>query len=272
RFTGCDVFQTHHRSDVAGENFFDLGTAIRVHLQNSPDTHYLALVRVIDRFASVQYAGVNAHEGQLTNERVSHELECQRGELGVVVGRQADDIAVVVGTFHRGDVHRRGQVIDNGVEHALHALVLESRTAEHGLNFAGDGTQTQTLVDLGFGQFTGLEILVHQLFVGFRGGFNELFPPLGGFVSQFGRDVDVLELRAVASFVPDNAFHLDQVDNALEGVFGADWDDDRHRVGLQTQLELVVNLEEVRAGTVHLVNERQTRHVVLVGLAPNRFR
>src|SRR5690606_23757594 len=72
--------------------------------------------------------------------------------------------------------------------------------------------------------------------------------------------------------VPDNAFHLDQVDNALEGVFGADWDDDRHRVGLQTQLELVVNLEEVRAGTVHLVNERQTRHVVLVGLAPNRFR
>src|SRR3546814_6509664 len=37
-------------------------------------------------------------------------------------------------------------------------------------------------------------------------------------------------------------------------------------------LELVVNLEKVCASTVHLVDEVQTRHAVLVGLAPNGFR
>src|SRR5690606_10292030 len=66
--------------------------------------------------------------------------------------------------------------------------------------------------------------------------------------------------------------HLDQVHNALEGVFRADWDHHGHRVGLQAQLELVVDLEEVGAGTVHLVHEGQTRHLVLISLTPHGFR
>src|SRR5690606_35791744 len=57
-----------------------------------------------------------------------------------------------------------------------------------------------------------------------------------------------------------------------EGVFCTDRDHDGHGVGLQTQLELVIDLEEVRAGTVHLVDERETGHVVLVCLTPHRFR
>jgi hypothetical protein len=44
------------------------------------------------------------------------------------------------------------------------------------------------------------------------------------------------------------------------------------RVGLQASTHLVVDLEEVGTGTVHLVDEGQTRHLVLVGLTPHGFR
>src|SRR3546814_20787600 len=72
-------------------------------------------------------------------------------------------------------------------------------------------------------------------------------------ISDWSSDVcssDLFKLGALAGFVPDDAFHADQVDHAGKGVFGADGNDDRHWVGFQTQLELIINLEEVRAGAV----------------------
>ena len=77
---------------------------------------------------------------------------------------------------------------------------------------------------------------------------------------------------ALGRFVPNDRLHLDQVDHARERVFCADRHHDRNRVRLQTQLELVIDLEEVRAGTVHLVDERETGNLVLVGLTPYGFR
>jgi hypothetical protein len=68
------------------------------------------------------------------------------------------------------------------------------------------------------------------------------------------------------------AFNLDEVDHAGEVLLGADGDHDGHGVGLQAQLHLVIDLEEVRAGAVHLVDEREAGHLVLVGLAPDGFR
>src|SRR5690606_14191187 len=126
----------------------------------------------------------------------------QSGELGVVVSRQADGIAVVVHTFDRGNVHRRGQVVNDSVQHALHALVLECGTAQHRLDLTGDGTQTQTLVDLGFGELTRLQVLVHELFVGLGLRLHQFFAPLGSGIGQLGGDVSVFELDAVVSVFP----------------------------------------------------------------------
>src|SRR5690606_2186764 len=95
--------------------------------------------------------------------------------------------------------------------------------------------------------------------------------PLVGKLGQLGRDVLVLELHALGRFVPDNGLHLDQIDHALEVVLGADRDHHGHGVGAQTQLHLVIDLEEVGAGAVHLVDEGQARLLVLVGLAPDGF-
>ena len=96
--------------------------------------------------------------------------------------------------------------------------------------------------------------------------------PRLSFVGEFGRDVDVVELRTLARFVPDDALHFDEVHHPLEVVFGADRNHDGHGVSLEALLHLVDDLEEVGAGAVHLVHERDAGHMVLVGLTPHRFR
>ena len=72
--------------------------------------------------------------------------------------------------------------------------------------------------------------------------------------------------------VPVDRLHLDQVDHAFEAFLGADRHLHRHRVRAQARLQLLDDLEEVGAGAVHLVDERKTRHRILVGLAPHGFR
>src|SRR3546814_4209056 len=119
-FTRGYVFQAHHCGDVASQNFLDFSTVVGVHLQDTANTLFLALDRVVDRFTGVQNTRVNAHEGQLTYERIAHELECQSRELGAIISRQADGVAVVVHAFDWRDIDGRRQVIKNGVEHALH--------------------------------------------------------------------------------------------------------------------------------------------------------
>ena len=110
RFAGGHVFQTHHGGDVACQHFLDFFAVVRVHLQNAADTFLLALDGVVDRIARLQDARVNAHEGQLTHERIAHQLECQRRELLFVVGFARDRIAIVVLAVNRGNVHGRNPV------------------------------------------------------------------------------------------------------------------------------------------------------------------
>jgi hypothetical protein len=75
------VLQAHAGGDVAGQDFLDLFTLVGVHLQDPADALLLAADRVVDRVARLQHARVDAHEGQLADVGVGHQLEGQRGEL-----------------------------------------------------------------------------------------------------------------------------------------------------------------------------------------------
>ena len=154
----------------------------------------------------------------------------------------------------------------------MYALVFKGGTAQHWNDFAGDGTLTQSSLDLGFRQVAFFQVLVHQFFGRFSSGLNHVFAPLGSFSRQVRRNVAVFKLHALRSVIPDNRFHLDQIDNTGKEVFSADRHLDRHWVGFQARTHLIVDLEEVGAGTVHLVHEGQTWHFVLVSLTPYRFR
>ena len=270
-FARSNVFQTHHGSDITSNQFFQFSTVIGVHLQNTANTLFFALDRVIDRIARTQNTRVNAHEGQLTNKGVGHQLERQSGHRLFVICLTGNDFTVIACTFNGWNIHWRWQVIDHGVQHALYTFVLERGTAQHWLNFAGNGTCTQTQVDVLFGEVTVFQVLVHQIFAGFSSRLDHLLAPFFSRSLQLGRNVDVLKLYTVAFLIPDDRFHLNQVNHTLEIVFSTNRDNDRHRMGFQTQLELVVDLEEVSASTVHLVDERQTRYAVLVGLTPYSF-
>ena len=58
---------------------------------------------------------------------------------------------------------------------------------------------------------------------------------------------------------------------ADELILGADRDLHRHRLGAEAVDHRLDGVEEVGAGAVHLVDERDARHGVLVGLAPDRL-
>jgi hypothetical protein len=145
-FTRGDVLQAHAGGDVAGADLVDFQAVVGVHLHDPADALLLAADRVVDAVALGQHAGVDAHERELAHERVGHQLERQRGELLAVVGLAGHRLLVVVHALDRGNVHRRRHQFDDGVEHALHALVLERGAAQHRLDFAGDGARAQAEV------------------------------------------------------------------------------------------------------------------------------
>jgi ribonuclease PH len=70
---------------------------------------------------------------------------------------------------------------------------------------------------------------------------------------------------------PKRSFTSPEVDHAFEFFLRADRQLDRHRIGLQTVLDLIEYAHEIGALPIHLVDEREARHAVLVRLAPDGF-
>ena len=271
RLAGGDVLHPHRRRDVARANLLDFLALVRVHLQQAADPLLPAAHRRVHGVARLQHSGVNADERQLAYVRVGRDLERQPGKRLAVFCLAHVWLAVFLLALHRRNVRRRGQIVDHRVEHRLHALVLERGTAQHRHDLVVERADADASLDLLDRQLAGLEVLVHQLFVRLGRGLDHLLAPLLGLVSEIGGDILALELHPLGRLVPVDRLHRDEVDDALKLFLGADRELDRNRVGLQAQLHLVVDLEEVRADTVHLVDEGEPRHAVLGRLAPNRL-
>ena len=92
-----------------------------------------------------------------------------------------------------------------------------------------------------------------------------------GLLGQLVGDLLVVELGAEL-VLPDERLVLDQVDDALELVLGADRQLDRQRVGAEAVAHRLHGAVEVGAGAVHLVDVGDPRDAVLVGLAPDGLR
>src|SRR5690606_38075350 len=65
--------------------------------------------------------------------------------------------------------------------------------------------------------------------------------------------------------------HVNEVDDGLERLLGADRDLDGDGDGREAVADHVHGALEVRAGAVHFVDEADTRDAVLVRLAPDRL-
>ena len=243
-----------------------------MHQQHAADALFALFGRVDDAGAARQRARIDAAEGDGADEGVVHDLEAEQRQRRVVLRLAGHFFAVVrVDALDRRHVERRRQEIDDRVEQRLHALVLEGRAAENGKESAGDDGLADEALEGRFVRLLAFEEGGHGGVVEFDGGLDQHLAILLGVVEQVGRNVDVFIVGAERLVFPDHALHADQIDDALEGVFRADRQLDRNRLGAEAGLDVVHALEEVGADLVHLVGEDDARHAVLVALTPDGF-
>ena len=169
--------------------------------------------------------------------------------------------ALVLGSMpaHRRNVERARQVVDDRVEQRLDALVLERRAEQHRRELARERRLAQRAPDLVGGDRVLVEdVGLEQLVVEVRDRVDQLVVVLVRLLGELGGDLGDVELLAEVVLV-DDRLHLDEVDDAREVLLLPDRKLHRHGVRAQPVAHRGDGGEEVRAGAVHLVDERDPR-------------
>ena len=273
RVAGHDLLDAHGGGDVARVDLLDLLAVVGVHHQDAPDALGAPGADVEHARARRQASRVHAEVGELADVGVGGDLERERRERLGVVGL-ADDLALLLlaldqfGAHDRRHVQRRGQVVDDGVEQRLHALVLERGAAQHGGQFGRQRGLADRRLQRVRGHLRFLEQQLEQLVVVVGDLLQQVFAARRRRVGEVLGDLDLFLFLAEIVLV-DDRLHRDQVDDALEVSLRADRQLDRHRVCSQAVDHRLHALLEVGADAVHLVDVGDPRDVVLVGLAPD---
>ena len=139
---------------------------VGVHLEDAADALLVAVGGVDDRAALLQRAGVDAEVGELADVGVGHDLEGERRER-LVVGRLALELLVALDVHALGgrQVDGAGEVVDDGVEQRLHALVLEGGAVEDRDDLAGDGAGADGRAQVVDGDLLLADVLLEDVLV-----------------------------------------------------------------------------------------------------------
>ena len=243
---------------------------VGVHLEDAADALLLVRRRVVDGRAGVELAGVDAEVRELADERIAHHLEGEGGErcgqrglarLGLARARD--------GALDRRDVERARQVRDHGVEHLLDALVLERGAAEQRRDRQVERGGADRGDEVSVVDRLILEERHHDVLVVVRDGLDERVAGQLGLGQQVALGVGLAPGKALLVLIERDGLHADEIDDALEVLLGTDRDLDRHRVGAEAVDDRRAHVLEVGANAVHLVDERDARHGVLIGLTPH---
>ena len=163
--------------DVARVALVDLLAGVGMHHQQPADPLGPAGGDVEHPAAGAELAGVDAEIGELADEGVGHDLEGERRERGVVVGRPGRRVAlgVALDRLDAGygvDLQRRRQQRDDRVEQRLHALVLEGRAAEDRGHREVERRLLERRPDPIFGDLLLLQVHLHELVVDVGAGLD----------------------------------------------------------------------------------------------------
>ena len=243
-----------------------------MHLEELTDALLLALGGVHDLGTRGDLAGVHAHKVELTEEWVSCNLEGQCGE-GRLNGRLTGKLLVLIAhsvADNLAHVQRVRQEVHNSIQQRLDTLVAVSGTAVDRVNLGVDGQLADAGLQLVDGKLFAAEVLLHEFFVRLCNGLNQLLAVLLSLFLEVLRDLLVgwlctgLDLAA-----PGDGLHVQQVNNAVEVILSADRQLHNERLSAQALNDRVNGVVEVCAQLVHLVDEADTRNVVLSSLAPH---
>src|SRR5882762_3871293 len=294
RVAGVDALQSDASANIAGVDFVDFFTLVRMHLQQAADAFAGTLSGIHHVTAGLEHAGVDANVGDVADERVGHNFESQRGERLIVSGAAENGFVVLgIDALDGRNVDRGRQVINDGVKQGLNALVLESGAGKNGNDFQrqcgfadrlahflnAEGAFGEVLVEDGVIVFGNVLHHFAAMFVVeslVDGGTLESGGDVGarvneGFVPQFF-DFEDFKLGAEGLFQPHNHFLFEEVDDADEIVFAAEGELQGNGMRAETLANGADDVVKVRAHAVHLVDEANARNAILVGLAPHSFR
>ena len=238
-----------------------------MHLQDTSHTLLLVLCRVQHVGTGVDGSGVNAEVSELTYERVCHDLEYKSGEGLLVRGMSLHLVAVLIDTLDSRDVCRGGHELKDRIQKLLDAFVPVSRSAAYRNCRTLACRFTKNCLHGLHGRLLALQVLHHQIVVQLADLLHKLCVVELCVVFHIVRDLchgDVVALLIVV----DVGLHLEQVDDPLEIVFLTDRQLEADGILAEPCLDLLYGIVEVSAQDVHLVDERHTRYVVCVRLAP----
>ena len=138
---------------------------------------------------------------------------------------------------------RRRQKVDDGVEQRLHALVLEGRTAQHRQHAARDRRLAQRRLEALDRDLFAVEEHLEQLVVLLGDRLDQFADATSSRSSRSSpstsSSVSIVEPSIVGV---DDLLHREEVDDALEIVFGAD----RHLNRNGVRAEALANLVDAR--------------------------
>ncbi len=269
--TSGGVLQTYSSCDITSVNHFDFFAVVSMHLQDTADALAFTLSGVVYIRASGQGTGIYAEECQLTNKRVSSNLECQCSKRSLVARRTLVVFTSFrVNAFNRRNISRSRHEVYNCIQQRLYAFVLIGRTAAYRSHFASDSCFTDASFDFFYGQLFAFQVFHHQLVISFSNCFYQSCAVFFCFFLHVFRNFDEL-FFFTQSIIINDSLHVDQVNHASEGVFEADRQHDRHCVSTQTVLHHLDYVIEVSTGNIHLVYICHTRYAVFVSLTPYGF-
>ena len=268
---GGGILQAHNSRDIACVAAVDVLAVVGVHLQDTAHALAAVLHRVVDGGACLDLARVNAEVCQLADEGVGSDLEGQSSE-GSLVGRRTGLglLGLRIDALDILDIGGGGHIVHDRVQQLLDALVLVGRAADDGDQGVGDGLLADGGLQFLAGDLLALEVLLHQLLIVLGHSLDQdVVVFLGLLLHVVG---DLLDAHVVAHIVVvDLGGHVDQVDDALEGVLTADGQLDGHAVGVQAVVQHLDAVEEVGAHGVHLVDVDHAGDLVFICLTPDRL-
>ncbi|GJC84417.1 hypothetical protein ColLi_07255 [Colletotrichum liriopes] len=253
-------------ADLAGADLVDVLHLVGVHAHDAGDADLLVGAGVEEVGALAELALVDADVGELAVV-VLLELEGEADEGERVVGHQLDGglVALLVEGLVL-DLGRVREVIADGVEHGLDALVGEGGTHHDGGELESDGGTADGGLDLGVGRDLLVEEQLGHLVVDVGELLDEFLALLlDEVLVAAGEDVGDLDDGTAGTFKVVGLL-LNQVDDTLELVLGSDGDLDGGGGDLELLVDLFDGLPGVGTHAVHLVHETDAGDVVALHL------
>ena len=132
-------------------------------------------------------------------------------------------------------------------------------------------TLTDSSLDFVNGNLVTFKVLFHDVVINVGQRFDHCIVTLLCFFLEVVWNINSIPVRTQLIFIVNVSDHLNQVNDTGESIFGTDWQLDWQRSNVQTVLDGLNRVVEVRTNLVHLVSKDNPRNVELVSLTPNSF-